>query len=265
MWLKPSFEPIVATTSWSGSRLTLQCQRFVAIGDSLFTKGCKYRLRHCNGGCANRGRPRKACRSPNPREADPVGLPISQVDDVDPIPSFAILELVDLAEKVGREVADPRRDLEVVSFNRLVLLGTWVRRGIDHSRSRFRPTAAFLADEIGRCLSSLFGHSGLPYDRENRARRPKISLTFTLALTASPCIVSRACECSGYDGRQPRSDTFHVISRPVTVDTRSTTRTTHRLGWTSPRSAPRTRVNLDYHKRTGAARFIRTAPDSLTV
>ena len=60
MWLNPSFEPIVATTSWSGSRLDAE-PRLVARGD-LAAEVVDARWPRCSGGSARRGRPRRACR-----------------------------------------------------------------------------------------------------------------------------------------------------------------------------------------------------------
>ena len=65
------------------------------------------------------------------------GIAHPQVDHVDPVAPFAILELVDATEKIGRKVADPGRDLEIVALDRLVLLGTGICVGIDHRDSRF--------------------------------------------------------------------------------------------------------------------------------
>ena len=60
MWLNPSFEPIVATTSWSGSRLDAE-PRLVPGGD-LAAEVVDAGRRRCSGGSASRGPPRRACR-----------------------------------------------------------------------------------------------------------------------------------------------------------------------------------------------------------
>ena len=53
-----------------------------------------------------------------------VGLPMPRSMTSIPALPLAVLQLVDLAEQVRRQVADARRDLEVVVLGRLVLFGT---------------------------------------------------------------------------------------------------------------------------------------------
>ena len=61
-----------------------------------------------------------------------VGIAHPQVDHVDPVAPLAVLQLVDLAEEIRRQAPDPRRDLEVVVLDRLVLLGTGIGLVVDH-------------------------------------------------------------------------------------------------------------------------------------
>ena len=110
------------------------------------------------------------------------GIAHSQVDHVDPVAPFAILELVDFAEQVRRKVADPRRNLEVVALDRLMLLRTrvwsWDRSCVtlvsDPRRCR--------RSDRARCLDRAWSPRPSAFDRENRGPRSTISLTFTLAL-----------------------------------------------------------------------------------
>ena len=136
MWLNPSFEPIVATTSWSGSR-----RRRIAIRSAGRPRGagCRCRSRRCSGGCASRGRPRRACRSTH-SSGGSVGLPIPRSITSIPVAPLAVLQLVDPAEEIRRQVADPGRDLEVVPLDRLVFLGTRIGLGLDHDHVSRRTT-----------------------------------------------------------------------------------------------------------------------------
>ena len=135
MWLKPSFEPIVATTSWSGSRLTPN-RRLVPHGDLAA------QVVHAVGH-AVAVVPRVAGRLAELVDDPLLGrvgrVAHAQVDDVDPRLPLAVLQLVDPAEQVGRQVAHPGRDLEVVVLDRLMLLRARIGLGIDHRQLRPRP------------------------------------------------------------------------------------------------------------------------------
>ena len=64
------------------------------------------------------------------------GIPHPEVDHVDVLPAHPVFELVDLAEEVRRQVADPGCDLQVVPLGRLVLLGTGIEpAGLRHGRT----------------------------------------------------------------------------------------------------------------------------------
>ena len=70
------------------------------------------------------------------------GVAHPQVDDVDPARALAVLQLVDPAEEIRRQVAHARRDLKVVMLDRLVLLGTRIGLVFDH-RSLSSTTTGF--------------------------------------------------------------------------------------------------------------------------
>ena len=70
------------------------------------------------------------------------GVAHPQVDHVDPVPPLAVLQLVDPAEQVRGEVANAGGDLQVVSFDRLMLLRARVGLGIHHRQVRPGPAAS---------------------------------------------------------------------------------------------------------------------------
>ena len=62
----------------------------------------------------------------------------------------------------------------------------------------------------------------------------RIFLTVTVAFVAHSCTVRSEEECSGCDADRPTPIGIGEISATKRVDTRSTTRTTPRLGWRPP-------------------------------
>ena len=141
----------------------------------------------------------------------------SQVDHVDPVAPLAVLELVDAPEQVRRQVADPGRDVEVVALGRLMLFGAGVGLGVDHPGPRL-----------------LFGRAGV-------------------VLAGAAIVPSSSDECDDYAGAACRTaDGIDANSRNRSQSILDVPPgRTPRLGWNPPRSTPRIRVNLDYHRRRG--------------
>ncbi len=103
MWLKPSFEPIVRDDLLVGieadaeprlvARGDLAAQVVDAGGDAVAV------VARIAGGLAE--------LVDHPLLGRIGGIAHPQVDHVDPGPPLAVLQLVDPAEKIGRQVADP--------------------------------------------------------------------------------------------------------------------------------------------------------------
>ena len=121
MWLNPSFEPIVATTSWSGSRLDAEPR--LVLGGDLAAEVVDA------GGHAVAVVPRVAGGLAELVDDPGLGrvgrVAHAQVDHVDPGAALAILQLVDLAEQVRRQPPDARRDLECRNARRASGLVVW--------------------------------------------------------------------------------------------------------------------------------------------
>ena len=167
------------------------------------------------------------------------GIAHSQIDHVDPVAPLAILQLVDLAEQVGRKVANPRCNLEVVSSMVSCPSEPGIRLRIDHVTLAFDPC-----------------HSG----RSTRVSRPNTPLIFTLTVKAAGCTVTWAANVTVVTTDNHRGIDFAIISLDDDESIlRCTTSKTHQLVG-HPLDRPRSTGSIWIIINKGADRLVRSAP-----